>query len=166
MTGLFSFLSDKLLNTILIWALWTVFVSKVQSAEKLLQIELIEEKQNITLSIDGSCLINGSSGALPKYSFQSTWHQLTIDLDISQLTRIDINRDINQQMKRIGIVVIEDGAQLITLKLKMDKEVRQIDIYGLIGLINNYPKAKSLVKFNNAILLLKNVSNYCLVNDK
>ena len=66
-------------------------------------------------------------------------------------------------MKRIDIVVIEDGAQLITLKLKMDKEVRQIDIYGLI---NNYPKAKSLVKFNNAISLLKNVSNYCLVNDK
>lgn len=72
MTSLSGFLLAKLIKTLLIWTLLVVFIGKVQAVEKLLQIELIEKKQNITLSIDGSCLINGSSGALPKYSFQST----------------------------------------------------------------------------------------------
>jgi len=77
-----------------------------------------------------------------------------------------INKDINQAMKRTGIVVIEDGAKLTSLKLTTDKGIRQIDIYGLPGLINNYPKANNLRKFYDSTLLLKNVSESCLVNDK
>jgi hypothetical protein len=49
-----------------------------------------------------------------------------LSLDDSQIRRIDINRDIHQQMKRTGVAVVEGGAQLIMLKLRIDKEVRQI----------------------------------------
>jgi len=158
--------SVKPIKSLLIWTLLIISISKVQSAEMFLQLELIEEKQRISLSIDGICQTNGSFGYLIESYFQDVWHQLTTDLAISQLSRTIINKDINQAMKRTGIIVIEDGAQLTRLKLTTDKGIRQIDIYGLLGLVNNYPKANNLQKFYDATLLLKNVSESCLVNDK
>jgi hypothetical protein len=163
--GLLGFLPAKIISAFIIWALLMVFIFKAHSTAVLLQVELIEEEHNIILSLDGRCHINGTSGYLLKNHFQSTWQRLTVELDIAQLTRSNINEDIKKQINNTGVVVIEDGAQLTTLKLTMDKEVRHIDIYGLLGLINSYPKSIYLSKVYTARSLLKEISSDCSMAD-